>query len=88
MHKIAHMPTKERSVTNQIDHRDRDSFAYAKDISKPAGVLEHVLDWCKKELEADWRWQLVDVSADYRPGRYIFYFDSERDFLAFMMKWC
>jgi len=67
--------------------RDRDSFNHAQEITKPFGVLEHVLDWCKEELSADWRWQLQEVSSERRPGRYIFYFDSERDYLAFIMKW-
>jgi hypothetical protein len=67
--------------------RDRDSFAHAQEIAKEFGVLESVLDWCKEELSAEWRWQLVDVSTYNRPGRYVFYFDSERDYLAFVMKW-
>jgi len=67
--------------------RDRDSFNHAQEIAKEFGVLEHVLDWCKEELSADWRWQLLSVSSERQPGRYIFYFDSERDYLAFVMKW-
>ena len=67
--------------------RDKDSFNHAQEISKEFGVLEHVLDWCKEELSAEFRWQLIEVSSDRRPGRYIFYFDSERDYLAFIMKW-
>ena len=67
--------------------RDRDSFRHAQEITKSFGVLESVLDWCKEELSAEWRWQLIEVSSDHRPGRYIFYFDSERDYLAFVMKW-
>ena len=67
--------------------RDRDSFCHAQEVTKPFGVLESVLDWCKEELSAEWRWQLLEVSSDNRPGRYIFYFDSERDYLAFVMKW-
>ena len=67
--------------------RDRDSFNHAQEISKEFGVLEHVLDWCKEELSAEWRWQLLEVSSDHRPGRYCFFFDSERDYLAFIMKW-
>jgi len=67
--------------------RDRDSFRHAKEISKPAGTLELVLDWCKSELIGEWRWQLVDSSTTDRPGRYCFFFDSERDYLAFIMKW-
>jgi hypothetical protein len=68
-------------------HRDQASFAYAQEIAKGFGILEQVLDWCKSELVNEWRWQLIDVSSDQRPGRYIFYFDSERDCLAFTMKW-
>ena len=67
--------------------RDKDSFCHAHEISKEFGVLELVLNWCKEELSADWRWQLREVSSERRPGRYIFYFDSERDYLAFVMKW-
>ena len=75
-------------LTSPMDYmRDRDSFSYAREIAKEFGVLEHVLDWCKEELVGEWRWQLLDVSSDRKPGRYIFYFDSERDCLAFTMKW-
>ena len=64
-----------------------DSFNYAREINKPFGELDRVLDWCKTELVGEWRWQLVDVSTDRRPGRYIFYFDSERDYFAFTLYW-
>jgi len=67
--------------------RDRDSFAYAQEIVKPFGQIESILDWCKSELVAEWRWQLISASTDTRPGRYCFFFDSERDCLAFTMKW-
>ena len=74
-------------LTPPIDRRSRDSFVHAQEIVKPFGEIERVLDWCKSEVSHDWRWQLIDVSSDIRPGRYIFYFDSERDYLAFTMKW-
>jgi hypothetical protein len=67
--------------------REKTSFAHATEIIKPFGVLESVLDWCKSELMDDWRWQLVEMSSDIKPGRYIFYFDDERDYLAFVLKW-
>jgi hypothetical protein len=56
--------------------RDQDSFNYTQEILKEFGVLESVLDWCKEELVEEWRWQLIEVSSDHRPGRYVFYFDS------------
>jgi len=67
-----------------IDSRNRESFLYSREITKPFGELDRV---CKTELVGDWRWQLVDVSSDRRPGRYVFYFDSERDFFAFTLQW-
>jgi hypothetical protein len=70
-----------------IDSRNRESFLYSREITKPFGELDRVIDWCKTELVGDWRWQLVDVSSDRRPGRYVFYFDSERDFFAFTLQW-
>ena len=70
-----------------IDSRRRESFPYSREIAKHFGKLDHVLDWCKTELVGDWRWQLVDVSSDQRPGRYVFYFDTERDFFAFTLHW-
>jgi hypothetical protein len=67
--------------------RPKDSFLYAKEITKSFGVIDRVIVWCKTELQGEWRWQLVDTSSDQRPGRYIFYFDSERDLCAFVMQW-
>ena len=70
-----------------IDRRTKESFLYAREISKPFGGIDCVISWCKSEMQGDWRWQVIDVSSDIGPGRYIFYCDSERDFLAFTMKW-
>ena len=67
--------------------REAVSFDHAREIAKPFGEIELVLDWAKSALEQDWRWQLVETSSYTKPGRYIFYFDSERDYLAFVLKW-
>jgi len=84
LHRVKHEPL----LKSPMDYmRNKDSFSYAQEISKEFGILEHVLDWCKEELSAEWRWQLSELSSDHKPGRYIFYFDSERDCLAFIMKW-
>ena len=67
--------------------REAVSFQHAMEISKPYGEIELILDWARHELEHEWRWQLVTVSGHKHPGRYIFYFDNERDYLAFVLKW-
>jgi len=76
------------TMLRQIDHRTQDSFAHARTISKPWGDLESVLTWCKTELVEDWRWQLIDMASGQQAGRYIFYFDSDRDAMVFALKWC
>jgi multisubunit Na+/H+ antiporter MnhE subunit len=73
------------SYPNQI--RQAESFNFAKRIARPYGELDPIIDWCRTELQNDWRWQLIEVSNQHQPGRYIFYFDSERDFCAFLLKW-
>ena len=67
--------------------KDQGSYSYAKRITKPFGVVEQVLEWCREELTDEWRWQLVEVSSDRKPGEYIFYFNDEREYLAFVLKW-
>jgi hypothetical protein len=74
-------------AVSPVDHRSDVSFPYAREISKPFGRLDSILEWCRDELRDDWRWQLVDVSSAIGPGRYIFYFDSERDAVAFALMW-
>lgn len=74
-------------TTEQIDYRSKESFAYSREITKPFGHLDRIIAWAKTELVDTWRWQLIEVSTDIRPGRYVFYFDSERDFVAFTLLW-
>jgi hypothetical protein len=67
--------------------RQGESFRYTKEISKPFGQLDAVLAWCRDQLINDWRWKLVQGSSDRLPGYYVFYFDSERDYFAFLLQW-
>jgi hypothetical protein len=87
MTQLRRKPAPGRQLPPMDWMRDKDSFDHAHEIVKPFGVIEHVLNWCKSELTGDWRWQLLEMSSDIKPGRYIFYFDDERDYLAFLMKW-
>lgn len=70
-----------------IVFRSKESFNHACEIVKAFGVLEAVLAWCKANLQDEWRWQLVEMSSDIKPGRYIFFFDNEKDYVAFVLKW-
>ena len=64
-----------------------ESFHYAQEIARPFGQIDRIIEWCKTELVGDWRWQVVTTSSDRAPGRYIFYFDSDRDAAAFALFW-
>ena len=64
-----------------------ESFTHAQEIARPFGQIDRVIEWCKTELIGDWRWQVVTSSSDRAPGRYIFYFDSDRDAAAFALFW-
>jgi hypothetical protein len=64
-----------------------ESFSHAQEIARPFGQIDRIIEWCKTELVGDWRWQVVTTSSDRAPGRYIFYFDSDRDAAAFALFW-
>jgi hypothetical protein len=64
-----------------------ESFDHAQEITRPFGQIDRIIEWCKTELISDWRWQVVTTSSDRAPGRYIFYFDSDRDAAAFALFW-
>ena len=72
---------------DQYHIREKDSFKHAFELIKISGVIDEVLDWSKAEIANEWRWQLIESSSNTRPGRYIFYFDDSKDYLAFILKW-
>jgi len=71
-----------------MSSRPGSSFVRSVEIQRAWGGIDEVLSWCHEELAADWRWQVLEMSSDIKPGRYAFYFDSERDCCAFTLKWC
>lgn len=75
------------NVLDNLVIRAKESFNHAVEIHKPFGGLDGVIAWCKENIDHEWRWQLVQVSTDHADGRYIFYFDNERDYCAFLLKW-
>jgi len=75
------------NVLDNLVTRAKESFNHASEIHQPFGGLDSVIKWCKENMQHEWRWQLVQVSTDHADGRYIFYFDNERDYCAFLLKW-
>jgi len=46
-----------------------------------------VLDWCHNELLDTWAWEIIEGPSDRGPCSFIFYFNNERDAVAFTLKW-
>ena len=47
------------------------------------GELQPVLDWCERNCEAEYRYLDIDYHSDQ--GRWEFLFESEKDYVAFLM---
>lgn len=62
-------------------------FRFYQEIEKGAGIIDEVVDWCKSEISTEWRWQLLELSSSSRPGKYRFFFETERDYCSFLLKW-
>jgi len=82
------MPTTlvKKPASFSFEIRTAESFNHAISISKPFGSIDSIIAWAKAEMSDEWRWQLIQTSSDTAAGQYIFYFDSEADCLAFVMK--
>jgi hypothetical protein len=69
-----------------VNSRTKDSFKYSVCLTRPWGWLDDAIAWSKTELINEWRWYIERASTDQLPGIYIFYFDTDRDYFAFTMK--
>jgi hypothetical protein len=78
--------SQQAAQTTPQQLRSADSFTYSIRLERPWGWLDRAIAWTKTEITGEWRWQIVTMSSDQRPGEYIFYFDSNRDYFAFCIK--
>ncbi len=59
--------------------------ALKANIDVQYGQLQPVLDWCDRNCEADWRYVDLVGDQDSATGRWEFLFESEKDYVAFLM---
>lgn len=60
--------------------------AHKANIDVQYGQLQPVLDWCERNCEADWRYlDINNPEYDSATGRWEFLFESEKDYVAFLM---
>lgn len=56
--------------------------AYKIKVSLSYGELKPVIEWCERNCTGDWRFM---EDPDNQWGGYVFFFDTERDYVAFSM---
>lgn len=64
--------------------------AYSTTIDLPYGELKRVMEWCKSNCVADWKFSPGGdarhiAETHNRNEEYKFYFESERDYVAFLV---
>ena len=59
--------------------------AHKANIHIPYGQLQTVLDWCDRNCGGDYRFIDLLDREDSQSGRWEFVFESERDYVAFLM---
>lgn len=57
--------------------------AHKARIRVPYGELSEVVDWCQRNCSGDWRF--TEGTETLYQGDYVFLFESERDYVAFLM---
>lgn len=57
---------------------------YKTEINIKFGELAPIMDWCQTQCIADWGYNMWD-NAGYHPGKYTFYFESETDYINFIL---
>ena len=55
--------------------------AHKANIAVPYGQLQPVIDWCDRNCLGDWKYDEHDNAT----GRWEFLFESDRDYVAFLM---
>lgn len=58
--------------------------AFKTRIDIPFGQLKSIIEWCTDNCIDDWRFN-TENSVDTYTHSYDFYFESERDFVAFIV---
>lgn len=52
-------------------------------INVPYGELQHVVEWCDRNCAYDWRY-MEDPNGEMY-NSWVFFFENERDYVAFTM---
>lgn len=56
--------------------------AHRANVDVPFGELQPIVEWCERNCANDWRF-MEDANNQY--GGFEFFFESERDYVAFLL---
>lgn len=59
--------------------------AFKSDITLGYGVLKPTIEWCKRNCTSEWKFTEDGNTIDDWQRKYTFYFESERDYVAFTL---
>ena len=61
--------------------------AFKTSIDIPYGELKNVISWCQHNCQSDWRFQesLHAPNAGYSSLPYNFFFETEKDYVSFVI---
>jgi len=57
--------------------------AFSEKVELPYGKLQPLVEWCDRNCSCDWRY-MEDPNGDMY-NSWVFLFESERDYVAFIM---
>lgn len=53
-------------------------------IELPYGQLKEMIEWCQNHCEKDWHFSVINEAGSMN-GTYKFSFDSDKDYVTFLM---
>jgi formylmethanofuran dehydrogenase subunit E-like metal-binding protein len=57
---------------------------YKTTIDIPYGQLQTMIEWCQHHCESNWHFSVIN-EAGSENGKYGFSFESEKDYITFLM---
>jgi len=71
--------------SDKFDRFAAEKFPHQLDISLELGLLDDCMNWCRNNLEYEYR--INQTSFSLKDCEYHFYFEDSHDAVAFSLRW-
>lgn len=61
------------------------AVSFEKSVDLPWGELQEVVQWCQTHCQNDWTFAMLQLPGMYANGKYVFKFESEKDYINFVL---